>query len=109
MTRIARKYPQKMSDVVSDFIKELKLANGVNIRCIFKAWDEVSCAARYTSNRFFRDGTLYVSLNSSVVRNALSFQTEAMVEAMNAKLEEDELFVKEAFGDGNYVKKIVLR
>jgi len=109
MTRIARKYPQHMSDVIGDFIKELKLANGVNIRCIFKAWDEVSCASRYTSNRYFRDGILYITLNSSVVRNALSFQTEAMAEAINARLDKDELFVREAFKDTCYIKRIILR
>lgn len=109
MTRIARKSPQQMADVISDFIRELKLSNGVNIRCIFKAWDEVSCASRYTSYRFFRDGILYITLNSSVVRNALSFQTEAMAEAMNSRLAKDDLFVKEAFQDDAYIKKIILK
>ncbi|MCQ2143635.1 MAG: DUF721 domain-containing protein [Bacteroidales bacterium] len=109
MTRIARKYPQQMADVIGDFIKELKLSNGVNVRCIFKAWDEVSCASRYTSGRNFRDGILYITLSSSVVRSALSFQTDAMAAAMNEKLSKDTLFVREAFPDENYVKKIVLR
>jgi len=106
--RIKRKYPQPMKDVVKDFIRELKLASGLNNQRIFAAWDELSCASRYTSGRYFKDGVLYVYLRSSVVRSSLSFQLDTIMAAINEWLKKDELFVKDS-PDTQYVSKIVLR
>ena len=71
--RITRKRALSMEELVPMYIKSMKLSAGLNTHRIFAAWDEASGAAQYTLKRFFRDGKLYITLNSSVVRNHLSF------------------------------------
>ena len=62
---------------------------------VFEAWDEVSGASRYTLDRFFRDGILYCTISSSVVRNQLYFQRDVLVRKMNEILEKDPLLVRD--------------
>ena len=94
-TGISRKKALEMSEVVELYIKSMRLGPGLNTRRIFEAWDKVSGASRYTIRRFFRDGKLYITLNSSMVRTQLSFQKDAMVQMINQTLRSDELFVKD--------------
>lgn len=106
--RMARKKALSMDEVISMYIKSMKLTAGLNTQRIFAAWDEASGAAPYTLKRFFRDGKLYITLGSSVVRNHLSFQREALVDRMNAILSQDELFS----GDDakvSFVKELILK
>ena len=56
----------------------------------------------------FRSGTLYITLSSSVIRNQLYFQKEALIEKMNATLSEDNLFTKDNRTTG-FVRELVLR
>jgi len=95
MDKIRRKDPRPIELAVKEYIKEMKLAAGLNNQRIFKAWDEVSGAAKWTSARFFRDGVLYITLTSSVARNQLTYRLDAIVKAINDALMKDELFVKD--------------
>ena len=106
--RMARKKALSMDEVVSMYIKSMKLTSGLNTHRIFAAWDEASGAAPYTLKRFFRDGRLYITLSSSVVRNQLSFQAEALVEKMNSILAGDGLFTKDD-PRVSYVKELILK
>lgn len=106
--RIERKNEQKLDEVIADFIREMKLASGLNRQRIFAAWDEASGAGRYTVNRYFRNGVLYCSMSSSVVRSRLSFQKDEIVRQMNRILSEDELFTKEGSGT-EFVRAVVLK
>ena len=105
---IKRKEALSMEEVVDEFIKSMKLASGLNTQRIFAAWDECSGAAPFTLKRFFRNGTLYITVSSSVVRNQLSFQKEALIEKMNALLAQDHLFTSDNKSVG-FVKELVLR
>ena len=105
---IKRKEALSMEEVVDEFIKSMKLASGLNTQRIFAAWDECSGAARFTLKRFFRSGTLYVTVSSSVIRNQLYFQKEALIERMNARLSGDPLFTSDNRTVGA-VKDLVLR
>ena len=106
--RIARKKALDMEEVVSMYIKSMKLTAGLNTQRIFSAWDDASGAAPYTLKRFFRDGKLYITLSSSVVRNQLSFQSDVLVEKMNSILAKDELFTKDD-PRVSYVKELILK
>ena len=97
-----------MEELVHDFIKSMKLSSGLNTRRIFAAWDEASGASRYTLRRFFRDGKLTVTLNSSMVRGQLMLQRAALVERMNEILREDELFLKDD-PRVRYVEELILK
>ena len=90
--QIHRKEASGMDEIVQQYIKSMRLAAGLNTQRIFAAWDACSGAAPFTLKRFFRGGKLYITLNSSVIRNQLYFQRDVLVEKMNAFLSEDELF-----------------
>lgn len=106
--RIARKQALTMDELISQYIKSMKLTAGLNSQRIFAAWDEASGAAPYTLKRFFRDGKLYITLGSSVVRNHLSFQREALVSRINDILSKDELFTHDD-PRVSFVKELILK
>ena len=99
---IHRKDPVAMEELVQMFIKSMKLSAGLNTRRIFEAWDDVSGAARHTLRRYFRDGKLYITLDSSMVRIQLGYRKAELVDGINARLSEDDLFQK----DDPQVKKV---
>ena len=99
---IHRKDPMAMEELVQMFIRSMKLSAGLNTRRIFEAWDAVSGAARHTQRRYFRDGKLYITLDSSMVRNQLGYRKAELVDRINALLNEDDLFLK----DDPQVKKV---
>lgn len=103
--RISRKDAQGMDELISMYIRTMKLRDGINSRRIHAAWDEVTGAASHTLRRYFRDGTLYVTVASSMVRSHLYFQKDIIVQRMNEILSRDPMF------DGGEapVKKLVLK
>ena len=105
---IRRKEALSMEEVVEEFIKSAKLASGLNTQRVFAAWDECSGAGPFTLKKYFRSGTLYVTLSSSVLRNQLFFQKAALIEKMNAALSGDRLFTSDNRTAG-YVRDLVLR
>ena len=105
---IRRKEALTMEEVIEEYIKSAKIASGLNTQRIFAAWDECSGAGPFTLKRYFRSGTLYVTLNSSVIRNQLSFQKAALIEKMNATLSGDRLFTSDNRTVG-YIQDLVLR
>ena len=106
--RIHRKEAVSMEQLVQQYIKSMKLAAGLNTQRIFAAWDACSGAGPFTLRRFFRGGTLYITLNSSVIRNQLYFQREELVRKMNAYLSQDELFTADNSTVGE-IRDLVLR
>lgn len=98
----------KVGDLVQLFLKQGRLSAGMNTHLVFSAWNSVSGAGGYTVNRFFRSGTLYVTVNSSVVRSQLMMQKDLLLEKMNALLAGDELFSADNPVAG-YVKKLVIK
>ena len=106
--RLARKKALSMDEVVRLYIESMKLSPALNTRRIFAAWDAASGAAPYTLRRFFRDGRLYVTLSSSVVRNQLSFQKDALIDKMNDFLSKDSLFSEEDTRV-SYIKELILK
>ena len=105
---IRRKEALTMEEVIEEYIKSAKLASGLNTQRVFAAWDECSGAGPFTLKRYFRSGVLYVTLKSSVIRNQLSFQKEALIEKMNATLSGDPLFTSDNRTVG-FIKELVLK
>ena len=105
---ICRKDAQGRQELVAQYIREMKLASGFNRQRIFEAWDAVSGASRYTIDRFFRDGMLYCTISSSVVRNQLYFQRDVLVRQMNEYLEKDEMLVRDGKNEP-VVRNLILK
>ena len=108
MSRVARTSADPLSAIIREYLRASHLTAGLNTRRIFAAWDAVSGAGPYTVRRFFRDGRLYITVSSSVVCSQLSFQRAALLEKINARLAEDELFTREG-GDTPVVKELILK
>lgn len=106
--RIGRKDAQGMNELIAQYIREMKLATGFNRQRVFEAWDVVSGASLYTIDRFFRDGMLYCTMSSSVVRNQLYFQRDVLVQKMNEYLEKDDMLVRDS-KSGPVIKNLILR
>ena len=106
--RIGRKEAQGMHELIGLYIREMKLSKGFNCQRVFEAWDVVSGASRYTIDRFFRDGILYVTISSSVVRNQLYFQRDILLQKMNEHLDKDRMLVRDAC-DGPFIKNLILK
>lgn len=106
--RIGRKDAQGMEELIAQYIREMKLTSGFNRQRIFEAWDAVSGASRYTIDRFFRDGMLYCTISSSVVRNQLYFQRDVLVQKMNEYLDGDSMLVRDA-KEQPVIKNLILK
>ncbi|MBQ8021565.1 MAG: DUF721 domain-containing protein [Bacteroidales bacterium] len=106
MPRLGRKEAVGMDELVSQFIRDMKLSSGLNKQRVYAAWDRVTGAAPYTLSKTFGKGVLYVTLSSSVIRSQLYFQRKEIAGRINAALAEDELFTGEAAG---FVKSVILK
>lgn len=108
MSRIERKNAITLGEALMMMLKSSRLGAEHNTQRIFEAWDNASGAGRYTVRRFYRDGKLYITLNSSVVRSQLGFQKDALIEKMNVLLAGDDLFIRDN-GNAAIVKELILK
>lgn len=108
MSRVERKEPLEIGAILQDFLRVSHLSSGLNTQRVFAAWDDASGASRFTLKRFYRNGVLYITTSSSVVRSQLEYQKDMLVEKMNSILSGDELFVKDDSKVG-YVKELRLK
>lgn len=94
-----RENTQLIKDILQEFIKEERLEDGLQRLKIFKVWDLVvgEAGARATSNKFFRDGVLYCTINSSIIRTQLYYRKDDIALQMNKMLND------------NIVSKIILK
>lgn len=77
-----------IKDVMKDVLQENKLQKGIDIVEIKQAWTEVmgTAVSRYTHDLQFKNNTLYVKLNSSVLREELSYGKDKIIKLLNKKL-----------------------
>ena len=89
----------KIDSLIKFFLKENNLENGLENVKIRDLWHELmkNGVANYTTDINLKNGTLYVKLKSSVLREELSYGKEKIVKLLNEKLKKD------------LIKKIVLR
>lgn len=89
----------KIDSLIKFFIKKNNLENGLENVKIKDMWHELmkNGVANYTTDINLKNGTLYIKLKSSVLREELSYGKEKIVKLLNEKLKKD------------LIKKIVLR
>ena len=90
---------QSIKDVLGEIMSDSKIRKGMMEHRAVAYWEKVmgKSVARLTTNIYFKYGTLYVSLNSSVVRGELVMMKDKIIANMN-----------EAIGS-NTVRNIVFR
>ena len=83
-----RENTQLISEIIKEYIKEERLEEGLHRARLFKAWDLVVGAngAAATTNKFFRDGTLYCTINSSIIRSQMYYRKEDIIFQLNKML-----------------------
>ena len=89
----------KIDSLIKFFIKKNNLENGLENVKIKDLWHEImkNGVANNTTDVNLKNGTLYIKLKSSVLREELSYGKEKIVKLLNEKLKKD------------LIKKIVLR
>ena len=94
-----RENTQLISVIIKEYIKEAQLEDGLLRVKIYKVWDLIvgETGSRATTNKFFKDGILYCTVNSSMIRTQLYYRSEDIVAQMNKML------------SGNYVSKLILK
>lgn len=92
--RLDRKEAVGMDVLVKAWLRSNRLTGKVNTSRIFSAWDDVSGAAPYTLRRYFRGGTLYITLSSAVIRSRLIPRRQEFIDKINLRLAQDPLFTQ---------------
>lgn len=94
-----RENTQLISVILKEFIKEEQLEDGLERLRIFKTWDLVvgDAGARATTSKFFKEGILYCTISSSIIRTQLFYRREDIVAMMNKML------------NGDIIKKLILK
>lgn len=94
-----RENTRLISAIIEEFIKEERLEEGLNRTRLFRAWDIVvgENGARATSNKFFREGVLYCTINSSIMRTQMFYNRENIIAQLNKML------------NGTVVNKLILK
>ena len=106
--RMARKYPIAVRQAIQEWLIAEGLGPAYNANIIARTWNEVSGMEHYTGHVWFKDGTLFVTLTSSVARSRLSLMTGELAGRINEALFQDEMFIRgKAFT--RYVNQIVLK
>ena len=78
----------KISTLLEEFVKEQGLEDGLLRVRIFHTWDLIvgEQFAKHTSSKFYSNGTLYCTINSSMVRNQLYFRKDDIIAQLNKML-----------------------
>jgi len=93
--RIDRKEAVRMDVLIKTFLRTQHMTARVNTGRIYTAWDEISGAAPYTLRRYYRAGTLYITLSSAVIRSQLFSRRDYLKDQINLRLADDPLFNRE--------------
>ena len=76
-----------LAEAMKDYLKEMKLESKLVEVGVVSSWEETvgKAIASRTSKVYIREGTLYVHLKSSVVRNELMMIRDTIKERLNEK------------------------
>lgn len=90
---------QSLGSAIKDFLKEKKYDQKIAEMEVVNSWEEIigKPIARATSSICIKDGTLYIYLNSSIVRNELFMMRNDIIRVINQRC------------GGTVIRAIVLR
>ena len=81
-----RRKVQPLDDVLNQFLRQCGLEAPLLQKRLLDAWDSVAgtVVARYTQEKFIRNQTLFVKLQSPALRADLSMMQSELVKKLNA-------------------------
>ena len=106
--KLRRKEAIGMDELVSQFVRDMKLVSGLNRQRVADIWNQISGAGKYTLSTVYEKGVLTCFISSSLIRNQLYFQKDILVQTLNEELQKDELLTWD-WASGPCVKSLVLR
>ena len=76
---------QKISEVIDEYLKNSGLTHKLKKARIINHWEELmgKAIAKRTTSIHIRSKTLFISLNSSVVKNELMMMRQQIIDAIN--------------------------
>jgi predicted nucleic acid-binding Zn ribbon protein len=76
-----------LAEAVNDYIKEMNLGPKLSEISVINSWEEIvgKAISSRTTKIYIKNHTLFVHLNSSVVRNELLMLREVLREKLNEK------------------------
>ena len=79
---------EQIGEVLRKFLRQEGLESPLNEFRLVEAWKDVVGDAiyRYTTNLYIKNQTLFVHLSSSVLRQELQMQREALVRHLNKQV-----------------------
>lgn len=89
-----------VGDMISDYLKQNgMMTGGLLAGKVLRCWEKAlgGSVAKATMDKHFSNGTLYITMSSSIVRNVLMQDREAIIKRINEE------------AGGEYVKKLVLK
>lgn len=83
-----RNNAEHIGDVIRFFLRQQGLESPLNEYRLVQAWKDVvgPAMARYTSNLYIKNQTLYVHLTSAVLRQELMMARELLVKNLNQQV-----------------------
>lgn len=105
--RLRRQKPTPLSELIKLYLRGNSMSRQFNTHLVFSAWDDASGAGPYTVKKFFRDGKLYITVSSSVIRSQLLFQKKFLIDKINTLVRDNELFCGQATDE--YVKDLIIK
>lgn len=103
---MARHKAEPVSGFIKAIVQNSALAPGLYSNAIYEAWDKFSGAASYSSNKYFKNNILHVTISSSVLRSSLAVQLDFIKDSINQELEGS--FASQISGLTDKVKQIKL-
>ncbi|MBP5228768.1 MAG: DUF721 domain-containing protein [Bacteroidales bacterium] len=94
-----RNKPVKLAQLLKEYINDIETGDNILAARVLRTWDEVmeENITRATMSKFFKDGVLYCTISSSILRSMLVARGYSIKEKINNTLGSD------------VVKKIVFR
>lgn len=89
MNKPKRSYePQKIDKILGDVVNQKNLKVGITKIKVQNAWNKIigSSIQNYTDNVQYRGKTLFVKLNSSALREELTYGKDKLLEHLNEEL-----------------------
>lgn len=82
---------QSLKEVIDDLLEAYKLRSRFNQKKIIHSWERImgKTIANRTDAVFFKDEKLIVKLNSSVLREELSFSKNKIIQLLNEDIGEE--------------------
>lgn len=76
---------QPLGDILAKIVNRPELRDGIRETRVIKAWPVVMgpSIARITTQLYFKNGYLNVSLNSSIIRSELIMHRDHIIESLN--------------------------